>query len=177
MQWPLLLKFQQQWQHKHQRSFAECSEPKITKFKGGYSTGAELSFCSWHADILAHITDCELYNKAAIQLIKDHTLESACHEVEFQLDLCGGTEIEYQDLLKHLSIAFQGGNDEANFLAKFYSCSQHTKESEEVFQLLARKVINKKPDFWVNLDTMLKQWYANQLYDCSSASIAKTLLL
>ena len=44
-------------------------------------------------------------------------------------------------------------------------------------QLLARKVINKKPNFRVNLDTMLKQWYTNQLHDCNSTSIAKTLLL
>ena len=77
-------------------------------------------------DILAHITDCELDNKVAFQLIKDHTLDSACREVEFQLDLCG-SEIEYQDLLKHLTIAFQGGDDEANLLAEFYSHSQHAK--------------------------------------------------
>ena len=90
-------------------------------------------------------------------------------------------EITYQDLLKHLNIAFQGGNDEANILAGFYSSAQHAKELEEVFadelQLLARKVISKKPDFQINLDTTLKQQYANQLYDCNSASIAKTLLL
>ena len=100
--------------------------------------------------------------------------------MEFQLDLCG-SNISYQDLLKHLSITFQGGDDEANILAKFYSCKQYSKELEEAFadelQLLARKVISKKPDFQVNLDTMLKQWYANQLYDCSNMSIAKTLLL
>ena len=125
-------------------------EPKIIKFKGGYSADAELSICSWHTNIIAHITDCELDNKVAIQLIKDHTLDSTCQEVEFQLDLCG-SKIEYQDLLKHLSIAFQGDNDEVNILAEFYSHSQHAKESEEVFadelQLLARKVISKKPNF------------------------------
>ena len=44
-------------------------------------------------------------------------------------------------------------------------------------QLLARKVISKKPNFRINLDTTLKQWYANQLYDHNSMSIAKTLLL
>ena len=100
--------------------------------------------------------------------------------MEFQLDLCGG-EITYQDLLKHLSITFQGGDDEANILAEFYSHAQCSKESEEVFadelQLLARKVISKKPDFSINLDTTLKQRYANQLYDRNSTSIAKTLLL
>ena len=114
------------------KEFHCMRKPKIIKFKGGYSVDAELSFRSWHVDILAHIIDHELDNKAAIQLIKDHTLHSACHEVEFQLDLCGG-EIEYQDLPQHLTIAFQGGDDEANLLAEFYSCSQHAKELEEVF--------------------------------------------
>ena len=135
-------------------------------------------FRSWKSDILAHITDRELDNKAAIQLIKEQTLDNAHHEVEFQLDLCGGN-ISYQDLLKHLSIAFQGGDDEANILAEFYSHKQYSKESEEAFadelQLLARKVISKKPDFRVNLDAMLKQWYANQLHDHSNASIAENI--
>ena len=52
---------------------------------------------------------------------------------------------------------------------------------EEVFadelQLLAQKVISKKLDFNIKLDTMLKQRYANQLYDHNSVSIDKTLLL
>ena len=55
------------------------------------------------------------------------------------------------------------------------------KESEESFadelQLLARKVISKKPNFRVNLDNTMKQWYASQLYDRSNASVAKALLL
>ena len=59
---------------------------------------------------------------------------------------------------------------------------QYAKESEESFadklQLLARKVISKKPDFRVNLDNTMKQQYASQLYTiCSNASIAKALLL
>ena len=100
-------------------------------------------------------------------------------EVEFQLDLCGSI-ITYQDLLKHLSITFQGGDKEANLLADFYSHGQKLKEMEEAFtdelQLLAQKVISRKPDFHQDLDTMLKQHYASQLYDRSNASIAKTLL-
>ena len=107
-------------------------------------------------------------------------MENAHHEVEFQLDLCGGI-ISYQNLLKHLSVAFQGGNDEANLLAEFYSCAQKVKELEEAFadelQILACKVIIKKPDFRVNLDMTLKQHYASQLLDHNSASIAKTLLV
>ena len=154
-------------------------EPKITKLHGGYSADVELVFRSWWVDILANIHDRELDNKSAIQLIKEQTLDNAHREVEFQLDLCGRV-ITYEDLLKHLSITFQGGDDEANPLAEFYSRVQKTKETEEAFadelQLLARKVIVKKPDFRVNLDSTLKQHYASQLLDHNSASIAKTLI-
>ena len=119
-------------------------------------------------------------NKAAIQLIKEQTLDNARWEVKFQLDLCG-RDITYQNLLRHLSITFQGSDDEASLLAELYSHAQKLKESEEAFadelQILARKVIIKKPDFRVNLDTTLKQHYASQLFDCNSASIAKTLLV
>ena len=119
-------------------------------------------------------------NKVTIQLIKDQTLENVHHEVEFQLDLCGG-DIDYQDLLKHLSVTFQGGDDEVNLLVEFYSHGQKAKESEEAFadelQILARKVISKKPDFQINLNSTLKQRYASQLYDHNNASIAKTLLI
>ena len=107
-------------------------------------------------------------------------MDNTCHKVEFQLDLCG-SKILYQDLLRHLSMAFQGGNDEANLLVEFYSRAQKVKESEEAFadklQILTCKVIIKKPDFWVNLNSTLKQCYASQLYDCNSTSIAKTLLV
>ena len=158
------------------KEFCHMCEPKITKFKGGYSTDAELLFRSWHTDILSNIQDRDLDNKAAIQLIKDMTAEST-REVEFQLDLCG-SEISYQDLLKHLDVGFQGGKDKANLLAEFYSHGQKAKETEEAFadelQILARKVISKKPDFRHDLDTTLKRCYTSQLYDWNSASIAKT---
>ena len=103
-------------------------EPKITKLCGGYSADAELMFWSWQPDILANIQDRELDNKAAIQLIKEQTLDNAHREVKFQLDLCG-RNIMYQNLLRHLSITFQGGDDEANLLAEFYSHGQKLKES------------------------------------------------
>ena len=83
-------------------------EPEITKLKGDYSADVELIFQSWHVDIEAHIMDCDLDNPAALQLIKDQSLEGACCEVEYQLDLCGGV-INYRELLKHLSVTFQGG--------------------------------------------------------------------
>ena len=136
------------------KEFQCMQEPKITKLCGSYSADTGLIFQSWQADVLANIQDRELDNKAAIQLIKEQTLDNARCEVEFQLDLCG-SNISYQDLLRHLSVAFQGGDDEANLLAEFYSHVQKVKESEEAFpdelQILVRKVIIKKPDFWVNL--------------------------
>ena len=92
-------------------------EPKITKLKGGYLADVELMFWSWCADIEAHIMDCDLDNSAALQLIKDQTLESVHCEVEYQLNLCGGV-INYQELLNS---TFQGGENEANILAEFYS--------------------------------------------------------
>ena len=131
------------------KEFRHMWEPKITKLRGRYSADAKLVFRPWRVDILANIHDRELDNKSTIQLIKEQTLDNARHKVEFQLDLCGG-EITYENLLKHLSIAFQGGDDEANLLAEFYSHAQKTKETEEAFadelQILARKVIIKKPN-------------------------------
>ena len=155
-------------------------EPKITKLKGGYLADAELVFWSWWVDVLVHIQDHEIDNQAMIQLIKDQTQDSVHREVEFQLDLCG-SDIPYKELLEHLSMGFQGGNDEANVLAEFYSHTQKPRESEEAFmdklQLLAWKVISKKPKFQQNLNATLKQHYANQLFDHNNASIVKTLLL
>ena len=107
------------------------------------------------------------------------TLDNTRREVEYQLDICGGI-ITYQDLLKHLSVAFQGGDEEANLIAEFYSRGQKTKETEEAFadelQILTRKVMTRKPNFHHDLDSTLKQRYASQLADKHSASIAKTLL-
>ena len=162
------------------KEFQHMWELKITKLKGGYSADAELVFRSWWADVLVHIQNHKLDNQAAIQLIKDQTQESAHCEVKFQLELCGG-DIPYKELLEHLSMAFQGGNNDANMLAEFYSHAQRPKELEEAFtdelQLLSQKVISKKPEFWQNLDVTLKQHYVNQLFDFSSASIVKNSLL
>ena len=89
------------------KEFWHIQEPKIIKLKGGYSADTELVFWSWHADIEAHIVDCDLDNLAALQLIKDQTLEGVCCKVKHQLNLCGGV-IDYCELLKHLSVTFQG---------------------------------------------------------------------
>ena len=132
------------------KEFRHMWELKITQLKGGYSSDAELVFRTWQADVLVHIRDRELDNQAAIQLIKDQTQDSACCKVKFELDLCG-SNIPYQELLEHLSVAFQGDDDKANLLAEFYSCAQKPKESEEAFadklQLLAWKVLSKNQEF------------------------------
>ena len=39
------------------KEFCQMRDPKITKFKGGYSANAELMFRSWHMDIMTHIQD------------------------------------------------------------------------------------------------------------------------
>ena len=105
--------------------------------------------------------------------------EKALKEVEYQLDL-NGAEMSYKDLLEHLNLAFTGGEDESTLMADFYSHTQKVKESEESFadelQVLAQKVISKKPNFWQGLDLVLKNQYANQLYDCHSVAITKSLL-
>ena len=69
---------------------------------------------SWHADVEAHIVDHDLDNSAALQLIKDQTLEGAHCEVKYQLNLCGGV-INYHKLLKHLSVVFQGGRRQSKY--------------------------------------------------------------
>ena len=65
-------------------------------------------------------------------------------------------------------------------MAEFYSHGQKSKESEEAFtdelQILARKVISRKPDFRNDLDMTLKQRYVSQLNDRNNMSIAETLL-
>ena len=117
------------------KEFCHMHKPKITKLKGGYLADVELVFRSWCADNLVHIQDHELDNKSAIHLIlKDQMQDSAWHEVEFQINLCSG-DIPSQDLLEHLNMAFQGGDDEVNILAKFYSHSQKPQEMEEALPM------------------------------------------
>ena len=69
------------------KEFQHMWEPKIIKLKGGYSADVELMFWSWHADVEAHIMDHDLSNSAALQMIRDQTLEGVHCEVEYQLNL------------------------------------------------------------------------------------------
>ena len=106
--------------------------------------------------------------------------DKAVCEVKYQLDL-NRIDMSYVALLEHLSLAFVGGKDKSTLMADFYSWSQKVKEFEESFadaslQVLAQKVISKKPTFQKGLDSILKKQYANQLFDWHNATIMKSLL-
>ena len=161
------------------KEFRRLKDSKIPKLKGGYSSDAGLVFHSWRMDIQTEINENDYDNESVIRLIKEKTQEKALKEVKYQLDL-NSAEMSYKDLLEHLSLAFVGGKDESTLMADFYSHTQKVKESEESFadelQILAWKVISKKPNFQQGLDSVLKNQYVNQLYDCHSAAIMKSLL-
>ena len=105
--------------------------------------------------------------------------EKVLKEVEYQLDL-NGAEMSYKDLPEHLNLTFAGGEDESTLMVDFYSHTQKVKELEESFadelQVLAQKVISKKTNFQQGLNSVLKNQYVNQLYNCHSAAIVKSLL-
>ena len=132
------------------KEFRRLKDSKIPKLKGGYSSDAGLVFCSWRMDIQTEINENNYDNKSAIRLIKEKTQEKALKEVKYQLDL-NSAEMSYKDLLEHLNLTFVGGEDESTLMADFYSRTQKVKELEESFadelQVLAWKVISKKPNF------------------------------
>ena len=79
------------------KEFRRLKDSKIPKFKGGYSSDAELVFRSWRTDIQTEINENDYDNKSAIRLIKEKMQEKALKEVEYQLDL-NSAEMSYKDL-------------------------------------------------------------------------------
>ena len=77
-------------------------------------------------------------------------------------------------------LMLMGGEDQSTLMDDFYSHTQKVKGLEESFavelQVLAKKVISKRPNFWQGLDSVLKNQYAKQLHDHHSAAIVKSLL-
>ena len=57
--------------------FRKLQEPKVAKFKGGYSSDASLVFKSWLKDIRVYVLESHLSQWKAIQLVKEYTSESA----------------------------------------------------------------------------------------------------
>ena len=67
--------------------FKKLQQPKVAKFKGGYSSDASLVFQLLLKDIWVYTLECCLSQREAIQLVKDYTSEQARSEVEYYLGL------------------------------------------------------------------------------------------
>ena len=125
--------------------FKKLHEPKVAKFKGGYSSDASLVFQSWLKDIWVYTIEHHLSQWEAIQLVKDYTSEQARSEVEYYLGLTPEEEQSFQGLIDHLSLTFQSCETVSSLIADFYNQSQKTRETKDAFadelQILVRKII------------------------------------
>ena len=144
-------------------------EPKVAKFKGGYSFDASLIFQSWLKDIRVYTIEHRLSQRKAIQLVKDYTSEQARSEVEYYLGLTPKEEQSFQGLIDHLSLAFQSCETVSSLIADFYNQFQKTRETKDAFadelQILVRKIVAQKPEFIHKANQALKHQYAQNLQD------------
>ena len=149
--------------------FKKLCEPKVAKFKGGYSSDASLIFQSWLKDIRVYTIECRLSQWEAIQLVKDYTSEQARSEVEYYLGLTPKEEQSFQGLIDHLSLAFQSCETVSSLIADFYNQFQKTRETKDVFadelQILVWKIVARKPEFIHEANQALKHQYAQNLRD------------
>ena len=149
--------------------FKKLREPKVAKFKGGYSLDASLVFQSWLKDIWVYTIEHHLSQQEAIQLVKDYTSEQARSEVEYYLGLIPEQEQSFQGLIDHLSLAFQSCETVSSLIADFYNWCQRTRETEDAFvdklQILVRKIIARKLEFINEANQALKHQYAQNLGD------------
>ena len=149
--------------------FKKLREPKVAKFKGGYSSDASLIFQSWLKDIRVYTIEHRLSQREAIQLVKDYTSEQARSEVEYYLGLTPKEEQSFQGLIDHLSLAFQSCETVSSLIADFYNRFQKTRETEDAFadelQILVRKIVARKPEFIHEANQALKHQYAQNLRD------------
>ena len=149
--------------------FKKLREPKVAKFKGGYSSDASLIFQSWLKDIRVYTIEHRLSQWEAIQLVKDYTSEQARSEVEYYLGLTPKEEQSFQGLIDHLSLAFQSCETVSSLIADFYNRFQKTRETEDAFadelQILVRKIVARKPEFIHEANQALKHQYAQNLRD------------
>ena len=149
--------------------FKKLREPKVAKFKGGYSSDASLVFQSWLKDIRVYTIEHHLSQWEAIQLVKDYTSEQARSEVEYYLGLTPKQEQSFQGLIDHLSLTFQSCKTVSSLIADFYNWCQRTRETEDAFadelQILVRKIIARKPEFINEANQALKHQFAQNLRD------------
>ena len=144
-------------------------EPKVAKFKGGYSSNATLAYQLWLKDIWVYTKECHLPQWEAIQLVKDYTSEQARSEVEYYLGLTPKEEQSFQGLIDHLSLAFQSCETVSSLIADFYKWSQKIWETEDAFvdelQVLVWKIVARKPEFKGEANQALKHQFAQNLRD------------
>ena len=147
--------------------FKKLREPKVAKFKGGYSSDASLIFQSWLKDIWVYTIERHLSQREAIQLVKDYTSEQARSEVEYYLGLTPEEEQSFQGLIDHWSLAFQSCETVSSLIADFYNRFQKTRETEDAFadelQILVQKIVAQKPKFIHEANQALKHQYAQNL--------------
>ena len=131
--------------------FKKLREPKVAKFKGGYSSNASLVYQSWLKDIQVYTLECHLSQWETIQLVKDYTLEQARSEVEYHVGLTPKEEQSFQGLVDHLSPVFQSWRMVNSLIADFYNWFQKTQETKDAFtdelQVLVRNIVTQKPEF------------------------------
>ena len=154
---------------RQQPEFKKLREPKVAKFKGGYSSHASLVYQSWLKDIWVYTLEHCLSQWEAIWLVKDYTSEQARSKVEYYLGLIPKEEQSFQGLKDHLSLAFQSCEMVSSLIADFYNWSQKTRETEDTFadelQLLVRKIVAQKPEFKSKANQALKHQFAQNLRD------------
>ena len=147
--------------------FKKLCEPKVAKFKGGYSSDASLAYQSWLKDIWVYTKECCLSQWEAIQLVKDYTSEQAISEVEYYLGLIPKEEQSFQGLIDHLSLAFQSCKMVSSLIADFYNQSQKTWETKDAFvdelQILVQKLVALKPEIIGEANQALKHQFAQNL--------------
>ena len=97
------------------KEFRQMWEPKITKLCGGYSADAELMCSSpGKRTFLLTFRTGSWITKLLSSLLKNRHWTTPIVRLNFSLT-SAAEHITYQNLLRYLSIAFQGsGNDEAN---------------------------------------------------------------
>ena len=164
--------YEEGFSHSLQAVATECRklrEPKVAKFKGGYSSDASLVFQSWMKNIWVYVLECHLSQQEAIQLVKDCTSEQARSEVNYYLGLTPKSKQSFQGLIDHLSLAFQSCEMISSLIADFYSQSQKTRETEDIFadelQVLVQKIVAHKPEFINEANQALKHQFTQNLRD------------
>ena len=149
--------------------FKKLREPKVAKFKGGYSSDASLVFQSWLKDIWVYTMECHLSQQEAIQLVKDYTSEQARSEVEYYLGLTPEEEQSFQGLIDHLSLTFQSCETVSSLIADFYNRFQRARETEDAFadelQILVWKIVARKLQFIHEANQALKHQFVQNLRD------------